>query len=256
MLKTPSPLQSHGSPPGGALQPPAGCGAGSSPRFRWNLLRRSFIASRLFHSIPESWTAIRTSGRPVSTRHEISTLIPVTPKSSLALLFTLASVLQKFVLAYFHFSPLHAPGMPLISFGSAMQPGGLAPDTSQRLGLAANGNSARAAGATPRAHATISSARSDRCMKGLLAMGIATRRGPVAALLSKPQNRGATSRRQSPELGSAPRKGREGAAERAREAAARRGERAADQAWAVRRAAEDQLQCGARRRLAVTVTPL
>src|SRR6266478_2747243 len=178
MLKTPSPLQSHGSPPGGALQPPAGCGAGSSPRFRWNLLRRSFIASRLFHSIPESWTAIRTSGRPVSTRHEISTLMPVTPKSSLELLLTLASVLQKFVLAYFHFSPLHAPGMPLISFGSAMQPGGLAPDTSQRLGLAANGNSARAAGATPRAHATMSSARSDRCMKGLLAMGIATRRGP------------------------------------------------------------------------------
>src|SRR5439155_12002539 len=106
---------------------------------------------------------------------------PVTPKSSLALELTLASVLQKFVLAYFHFSPLNAPGMPLISFGSAMQPGGFAPDTSQRLGLAANGNSACAAGATPRTHAKMSrtsSTRTDRCMKGLLAMGIATRRGP------------------------------------------------------------------------------
>src|SRR6185369_15877881 len=152
MLKTPSPLQSHGSPPAGALQPPAGAGIGSSPRFRWNLFRRSFIAPPSFHSIPESWTAMTTSDRPVSTRHEISMLMPVTPKSSLALEFTLASVEQKFVLAYFHFSPLHAPGIPLISFGSAMQPGGLAPDTSQRLALATNGNSARAAGAAPRTH--------------------------------------------------------------------------------------------------------
>ena len=35
-----------------------------------------------FHLMPESWTAITTSERPVSFRHAISTLMPVTPKSS------------------------------------------------------------------------------------------------------------------------------------------------------------------------------
>src|SRR6185369_16069808 len=153
MLKAPSPLQSHGSPPGGALQPPVGAGIGSSPRFRWNLFRRSAMAPPSFHLIPESWTAITTSGRPVSMRHEISMLMPVTPKSSFGLAFTLASVEQKFVLAYFHFSPLHAPGMPLISFGSAMHPGGF-PDESQRLGSATKGNSARAMAGARMQHTT------------------------------------------------------------------------------------------------------
>jgi hypothetical protein len=52
-------------------------------------------------------------------------------------------VVQKLVLAYFHFSPLHAPGAPVISFGSAMHPAGR-PELSQRFGSAAKGNSARA----------------------------------------------------------------------------------------------------------------
>jgi len=45
-------------------------------------------------------------------------LIPLTPFSSLALAFTTGSVVQKFVLAYFHFSPLQLPAAPLISLGS------------------------------------------------------------------------------------------------------------------------------------------
>src|SRR5436190_216177 len=68
MLKTPSPLQSRGSPPTGALQPPAGAGNGSSPAFRWNFLRRSFTAPVSFHLKPESWTASSTSDRPVGVR--------------------------------------------------------------------------------------------------------------------------------------------------------------------------------------------
>ncbi len=136
MLKTPSPLQSQGSPPGGGVQPPSGAGAGSSPRFRWNFLRRSFTAPLSFHLKPESWTAITTSERPVSFRQAISTLMPVTPKSSLALRFTNGSVLQKLVLAYFHFSPLQLPAAPLISLASGMHPSGR-PDESQRLGWAA-----------------------------------------------------------------------------------------------------------------------
>src|SRR6185503_3219078 len=147
MLKTPSPLQSNGSPPTGGTQPPTGAGAGSSPRFRWNFFRRSFTAPSSFHLKPESCTAITTSERPVSFRQAISTLIPVTPKSSLALRFTSGSVLQKLVLAYFHFSPLQLPAAPLISFGNGMQPRGR-PDVLQRFGCARNGNSARAAGAT------------------------------------------------------------------------------------------------------------
>src|SRR3989442_648793 len=143
MLKTPSPLQSRGSPPGGALQPPAGAGAGNSPRFRWNFLRSWFMAPVSFHLIPESCTAITTSGRPVSLRQAISTLIPLTPLSSFELDSTTGSVVQTFVLAYFHFSPLQVPAAPLISLGSGMQPSG-SPELSQRLGLARNGSSAPA----------------------------------------------------------------------------------------------------------------
>src|ERR1700752_3764248 len=106
MLKTPSPLQSSGSPPGGGLHPPTGAGAGSSPRFRWNFFLRSLTGPLSFHLNPESCTAITTSERPVSRRQAISTLIPVTPKSSFGLRFTIGSVEQKLVLAYFHFSPL------------------------------------------------------------------------------------------------------------------------------------------------------
>src|SRR5881628_1156369 len=93
-----------------------------------------------FHLIPESCTAISTSGRPVSRRHAISMLIPLTPRSSFGLAFTAGSVVQKFVLAYFHFSPLQLPAPPLISFGSGMQPSGR-PELSQRFGSFGNGNS-------------------------------------------------------------------------------------------------------------------
>ena len=96
-----------------------------------------------FHKMPESCTAIRTSGRPVSRRQAISTLIPLTPFSSLALAFTAGSVVQKFVLAYFHFSPLQLPAPPLISLGSGMHPSGM-PEVSQRFGFAAKGSSAAA----------------------------------------------------------------------------------------------------------------
>src|SRR5207237_6828206 len=148
----PAPLQSRGSPPMGALQPPTGAGAGSSPAFRWNFFRSWAIAPALFHSIPESCTAMTTSGRPVSTRQAISTLIPLTPFSSFALPRTTGSVVQKFVLAYFHFSPLQPPAAPLISFASGMQPSGM-PELSQRFGLAGYGKSARAA---PAAQSTAS----------------------------------------------------------------------------------------------------
>src|SRR5439155_27325204 len=143
MLKTPSPLQSRGSPPTGALQPPVGAGAGSSPAFRWIFFRSWLMSPVLFHMIPESCTAITTSGRPVSRRHAISTLMPLTPLSSLALAFTTGSVVQKFVLAYFHFSPLQLPAAPLISLGSGMHPSGM-PEVSQRFGFAAKGSSAAA----------------------------------------------------------------------------------------------------------------
>src|SRR6185295_11170366 len=140
MLKTPSPLQSRGSPPGGGRQPPTGAGAGSSPRFRWNFLRRSVTGPTSFHLKPESWTAITTSDRPVWVRHAVSTLMPVTPMSSFGLAFTSRSVEQKLVLAYFHFSPLQEPAAPFNSFGSGMQPRG-SPEVSHRFGLATNGNS-------------------------------------------------------------------------------------------------------------------
>src|SRR2546422_9463088 len=99
--------------------------------------------------MPESWTAITTSERPVSLRHAISTLIPLTPKSSFALALIVGSggrCWQKFVLAYFHFSPLQLVELPLISFASGMHPGG-SEDESQRLGLAGYGKGASAAGA-------------------------------------------------------------------------------------------------------------
>src|SRR5438067_1740758 len=140
MLKMPSPLQSRGSPPIGAWQPPTGAGAGSSPAFRWNFLRRSAIAPPSFHLMPESCTAMTTSGRPVSLRQAISTLMPLTPFSSLALALTSGSLVQALVLAFFHMSPLH----PLISFASGTQPSGI-PELSQRFGLAGYGKSARAA---------------------------------------------------------------------------------------------------------------
>src|SRR5690242_6879020 len=82
--------------------------------------------------MPESWTAITTSGRPVSTRQATSTLMPVTPRSSFVLELTTGSVLQKFVLAYFHLLPLQVPGSPLISFASGTQFAGMA-DVSQRV---------------------------------------------------------------------------------------------------------------------------
>ena len=93
--------------------------------------------------IPESSTAITTSGRPVSSRHAVSTLMPLTPKSSFGLFSTVGSVVHTLVLANFHISPLQ----PLISLGSGMQPGGL-PEESQRFASAWNGNSARAESAT------------------------------------------------------------------------------------------------------------
>src|SRR3989442_5504206 len=143
MLKTPSPLQSRGSPPTGGLQPPTGAGAGSSPAFRWIFLRSWLMSPALFHRMPESCTAMTTSGRPVSSRHAISTLMPLTPKSSFALALTAGSIVQKFVLAYFHFSPLQLPAPPLISLASGMHPSGM-PDLSHRLGSAGYGNSALA----------------------------------------------------------------------------------------------------------------
>src|SRR2546426_10579499 len=99
-----------------------------------------------FHLIPESCTAITTSGRPVSRRQAISMLIPLTPWSSFVLPVTAGSVVQKFVLAYFHFSPLQLPALPLISFASGMHPSGM-PELSQRFGSAGDGSSARAASA-------------------------------------------------------------------------------------------------------------
>src|SRR5712692_2995323 len=132
MLKTPSQLQSRGSPPMGALQPPAGAGAGNSPAFRWSFLRSSFMSPTSFHLMPESCTAMTTSGRPVARRQAMSTLMPLLPLSSFALPVTTGSVVQKFVLAYFHFWPLQLPAAPLISFGSAMQPAG-SPELSQRV---------------------------------------------------------------------------------------------------------------------------
>src|SRR5688572_16385797 len=141
MLKTPSPLQSRGSPPGGGVQEPPG--AGSSPAFRWNLRRMSASAPASFHLKPESWTAMTTSERPVDRRHAVSTCMPLTPKSSFALRLISGSVVQKFVLAYFHLLSLQLPAAPVISFGSGMQPSGL-PEVSQRFGFARKGNSARA----------------------------------------------------------------------------------------------------------------
>src|SRR5439155_23618991 len=99
----------------------------------------SLRAPRSFHLIPESRTAITTSGRPVSSRHAISTLMPLTPKSSFGLPSTVGSVVHTLVLANFHISPLQ----PLISLGSGMQPGGL-PEESQPFASARKGNPAPA----------------------------------------------------------------------------------------------------------------
>src|SRR5207245_3494887 len=115
----------------------------SSPPLRSSFFRSSLMSPVSFHLMPESCTAISTSGRPVSRRQAISMLIPLTPWTSFALPVTAGSVVQKFVLAYFHFSPLQLPAPPLISFGSGIQPTGR-PELLQRFGLAAKGNSARA----------------------------------------------------------------------------------------------------------------
>src|SRR3954468_1584510 len=48
---------------------PLTCGAGNSPLLSLTLKRRSFIAPSSFHLIPESSTAIVTSGRPVDVSH-------------------------------------------------------------------------------------------------------------------------------------------------------------------------------------------
>ena len=93
--------------------------------------------------MPESCTAMTTSGRPVSLRQAISTLMPLTPRSSFGLPSTVGSVVQKLVLANFHLLPLQLPADPLISFASGMQPTGM-PEESQRFTSARNGNSARA----------------------------------------------------------------------------------------------------------------
>jgi len=113
--------------------------------------------------MPESWTAITTSGRPVSARQAISTLMPLTPKSSFALLFTIGSVVQKLVLAYFHFWPLQLPAAPLISLGSGMQPAG-SPELSHRFGSATKGSSARA-GAPRRAGRKAAASNERRFMR-------------------------------------------------------------------------------------------
>src|SRR5437870_11589483 len=146
----------------GAWQPPTGFGAGSSPGFRWSFLRSWLMSPLSFPLIPESCTAISTSGRPVSRRHAISMLIPLTPRSSFGLAFTTGSVVQKFVLAYFHFSPLQLPAAPLISLGSGMQPSG-SPELSQRLGLARKGSSAPAGTAS---NTTASSGSASRRFMG------------------------------------------------------------------------------------------
>src|SRR5437016_3697116 len=72
------------------------------------------------------------------------------------------SVVQKFVLAYFHFSPLQLPAAPLISLGSGMQPSG-SPELSQRLGLARKGSSAPAGTAS---NTTASSGSASRRFMG------------------------------------------------------------------------------------------
>src|SRR5439155_17849840 len=113
--------------------------------------------------MPESWTAMTTSGRPVSARQAISTLMPLTPKSSFALPFTSESVVQKFVLAFFHLSPLQLPAAPLISLGSGMQPAG-SPELSHRFGSATKGNSARA-GAPRRAGRRAAASNERRFMR-------------------------------------------------------------------------------------------
>src|SRR5438093_3183866 len=79
MLKMPSPLRSYGSFGWGEPQ----SGTGSSPRLSQVLLLRSLIAPKSFHLIPESCTAITTSGRPVVVSHALSIEAPVTHFSSL-----------------------------------------------------------------------------------------------------------------------------------------------------------------------------
>src|SRR5947207_9043343 len=92
---------------------------------KYNFVRRSLRAPRSFHLIPESSTAITTSGRPVSSRHAVSTLMPLTPKSSFGLFITVGSVVHTLVLANIHISPLQ----PLISLFGGSEQGGLCEDS-------------------------------------------------------------------------------------------------------------------------------
>ncbi len=103
-------------------------GAGSSPGFSQIFLRTAVIAPALFHSIPESSSEIRTSGRPrvvsnavligvAAATHEFvpagnvalpsTTLIPRMPHSSSLRPFTVASLwgLCSGVAASFQLSP-------------------------------------------------------------------------------------------------------------------------------------------------------
>src|SRR5207244_9805977 len=132
-------------------------------------------------------TAISTSGRPVSIRQATSMLIPLTPRTSFALPFTAGSVVQKFVLAYFHFSPLQLPAPPLISFGSGIQPTGR-PELLQRFGLAAKGNSARAETANT-ARNRAAAARSGRRYMGKSSLARRTRARASELLASRPARR-------------------------------------------------------------------
>src|SRR5688572_17440651 len=133
-VKTPSPLPSQASVE--EVEYPAegsdpfrrvveGCS--SSPRFRRNFARRSFIAPRSFHLMPESSTAIVTSGRPVDVCHPVATdgslstsEAPRTPPSSRGSALTSALPCSG-VAAYIHSSlPSRSLGAaPSYSYGKA-----------------------------------------------------------------------------------------------------------------------------------------
>ncbi len=75
--------------------PESTSGSSASPRLRRVLRRRSTIASRSSHLMPESSTAIVTSGRPMAVCHAVASAgssstrwAPRTPKSSRASLLT------------------------------------------------------------------------------------------------------------------------------------------------------------------------
>src|SRR4051794_17749077 len=97
MLKTPSPFASYCAlyleqsfVPGSEIAVPRSRrGVGSSPWLRRTLSRRAPMAPASFHLMPESRTAIETSGRPLVVIHAVPTLgsassmrAPRTPKFS------------------------------------------------------------------------------------------------------------------------------------------------------------------------------